>query len=172
MPGETALKASPTGVSALSVLQGADEPDRLAAVFHEVLRELPYYNDRAKAGELKKYTPSKLREAALADPESVLVAKVGGNLAGFLFNHVDDETVWLSWFGVLSTYRKQGVGDALLQALDIRARKAGSHKIWCDSRTGNEKSKSILMQHGYMQLCTLHDHWYRQDFILWEKRVS
>jgi GNAT superfamily N-acetyltransferase len=171
MDGKTTLGCSHDAVSALNVSRGS-ETDQVFGIFREVLWELPYYNERAKSGELEKYTPSKLRASALADPGSVLVARLGKELAGFLFNHEDDEMVWLSWFGVLPKYRGRGVGSALIQALDARAKHAGYHKIWCDSRTTNEKSRSILLQHGYVQLCTLRDHWYRQDFILWEKRVS
>src|SRR6266436_3138779 len=113
MHGEAKLRSSATSVSALRASQNDDEAERLADVFYKVLRELPYYNDRAKAGELKKYTSAKLRDSALTDPHSVFVAKVDEHLAGFLFSHIDDETVWLSWFGVLPKYRKSGVGGAL-----------------------------------------------------------
>jgi ribosomal protein S18 acetylase RimI-like enzyme len=171
MEGETTHGCSLDAVSPLNVSR-ASEPDQVSTIFREVLWELPYYNERAKTGELQKYTPGKLRASALADPDAILVARVGEELAGFLFNHVDDELVWLSWFGVLPKYRGRGIGSALLLALDERVKHAGYHKIWCDSRTSNEKSKSTLMQHGYVQICTLRDHWYRQDFILWEKRVS
>lgn len=172
MLGGTLLREAPAGAATLTVTSGCDDPERLASAFSEVLHGLPYYNERAKLGESQKYTASRLAAAAAADPESVLVAEIDGQLAGFLFNHLDDETVWLSWFGVRPDFRRRGVGGALLRGLDLRAKKVESHKIWCDSRTDNEKSQTILTRHGYVQLCTLRNHWYRQDFILWEKRVS
>jgi GNAT superfamily N-acetyltransferase len=133
---------------------------------------LPYYNERAKASETAKYAADRLRRHALADPGSALVARLDDGLVGFVINNLDDETIWLSWFGVNPAFRRRGVGSCLLQALDQRARTLGMHKIWCDCRTENVESKLTLTQNGFRQICTIPDHWYRQDFILWEKRVG
>jgi ribosomal protein S18 acetylase RimI-like enzyme len=164
--------AAEIAIAPLSVAQQSDEPERLSDLFRTVLDALPYYNERAKSSESAKYTANRLRQSASADPGSVLVAHVGGKLAGFVFNNLDDETIWLSWFGVDSALRERGVGSSLLRSLDRRARSLGAHKIWCDSRTENLESKITLDKHGYRQICTIPDHWYRQDFILWEKRVG
>jgi RimJ/RimL family protein N-acetyltransferase len=150
----------------------SDEPERLSDLFRTVLHGLPYYNERAKSSETAKYSTHRLRQSASADPGSVLVAHVDGNLAGFAINNLDDETIWLSWFGVNASMRSRGVGGSLLRALDQRARSKGVHKIWCDSRTENVESKVALAKHGFRQICTIPNHWYRQDFILWEKLVG
>jgi ribosomal protein S18 acetylase RimI-like enzyme len=148
------------------------EADEVNALFQGVLSPLPYYNSAAKRGELAKYTSDRLREWIAIDPDSVLVAKVAGRLAGFCFSHTDDETIWLSWFGVDPNYRRQGLGSALLERLDARAHKLNSHKIWCDSRTDNQTSAALLRRHGFTQIFTLKRHWYRQDFFIWEKYVG
>jgi ribosomal protein S18 acetylase RimI-like enzyme len=149
-----------------------DEAEPVALLFGRVLEGLPYYNHSAKSGELAKFTPARLRELTATDPEAILVAKIGNRPAGFCFSNRDDQTVWLSWFGVDPNHRRMGIATAMLRALEVRAKKVGSHKIWCDSRTNNEVSKLILTQLGYRELCTIPDHWYRQDFILWERLVS
>jgi ribosomal protein S18 acetylase RimI-like enzyme len=159
-------------VAPLLVAQQSDEPEQLSDLFRTVLRGLPYYNERAKASESAKYTADRLRQSASSDRGSVLVAHVDGKLGGFIISNLDDETIWLSWFGVDAAFRERGVGSALLLALDSRARSLGAHKIWCDSRTENLESKIALNKHGFQQICTIPDHWYRQDFILWEKRVG
>jgi ribosomal protein S18 acetylase RimI-like enzyme len=150
----------------------SEEADQLSQFFGQVLESLPYYNRRAKTGELAKYSPFRLRDAASTDPSSVLVAKIGQELAGFCFSHADDATTWLAWFGVHSDYRRRGIGTDLLRAVEQRALEMGRHKVWCDSRTDNEASKSALACHGYVQICTIQKHWYQQDFILWEKLLS
>jgi ribosomal protein S18 acetylase RimI-like enzyme len=164
-----AIKVS---IEPLSVQQSSSEPERLRDLFRTTIEAISYYNERAKSSELKKYTSDSLRQSALKDPGSVLVARVERQLVGFAINNLDDETIWLSWFGVDASLRGRGVGRELLQALDQRALSLGAHKIWCDSRTENVESKITLSKHGFRQICTIPDHWYRQDFILWEKRVG
>ncbi|MEM2292069.1 MAG: hypothetical protein QXG39_01510 [Candidatus Aenigmatarchaeota archaeon] len=75
-------------------------------LFSEVLNALPYYNSLAKKHELQKYVPLRLQEKISQDPYSVLIAvDNSGDIIGFCFNHFDDFTVWIDWFGVKATVR-------------------------------------------------------------------
>ena len=148
-----------------------EEAEEIASLFVEVLTSLPYYNEQAKASELVKYKPSLLRDSAEEDPDSILVARDADQIVGFCFNRNDDGVIWLSWFGVHPDYRRMGIGSALLRKLESTVREGRSHKIWCDCRTENEVSKCTLAKEGYTQLFTLLNHWYGQDFIIWEKLV-
>lgn len=149
-----------------------DEAEYTATLFARVLMQLPYYNEVAKTAELHKYLPNSLKSARLRDPDSVLVARIGPKIVGFCFNNQDDGLIWLSWFGVDPDYRLKGIGSALLRELEKTVRGGRSHKIWCDCRTENEPSIQALAKQGYVQLCTCLNHWYGQDFMLWEKLVS
>jgi ribosomal protein S18 acetylase RimI-like enzyme len=144
----------------------------LSLLFKEVVAALPYYNEIAKKSEMAKYSPELLLESITDDPDSVLVAKIEGKLAGFCLSRDDDGLIWLSWFGVHDSYRRRGIGSALLQKLEDTVRNRKSHKIWCDCRTENSASKVVLKNCGYRQICTVQNHWYGQDFILWEKFVK
>lgn len=148
------------------------DAESLNLLFRRVVEALPYYNQTAKQTELRKYSATLLREAAQTDPGSVLVAKIGPELVGFCLSENDDGLIWLAWFGVHPKFRRQGIGAALLDKLEDVARSAQSHKIWCDCRTENETSKVSLRNNGYVELCTVRNHWYGQDFILWEKLVA
>jgi ribosomal protein S18 acetylase RimI-like enzyme len=148
------------------------EAEDLSVMFKQIVICLPYYNEIAKKSEIAKYSPQLLRASESETPNSVLVARYGRKLVGFCFNKDDDGIVWLAWFGVHPSYRRQGVGIALLQKLEEIARNRSSHKIWCDCRTENEASKTALSNYGYVEVCTIRNHWYGQDFILWEKLVA
>ena len=150
----------------------AGEANELNHLFVRIVEALPYYNDTAKRSEIAKYSAESLRESAEKEPDSVLVARVGEQIVGFCFSESDDGLVWLAWFGVDPSFRNQGVGSQLLTKLEDTVRSGRSHKIWCDCRTENEASKVALARHGYVQLCTVRNHWYGQDFILWEKLVA
>jgi RimJ/RimL family protein N-acetyltransferase len=149
-----------------------DDADSVSLLFTQIVEALPYYNATAKSSEIKKYSAELLRCSVLDEPESVLVAKRDGELAGFCISENDDGLIWLAWFAVHPSFRKQGTGLALLTRLEDHARNQKSHKIWCDCRTENKASQLALSKQGYTQLCIVRNHWYGQDFILWEKLVA
>ncbi len=144
------------------------EFDALAALMRSVIEPLAYYNARAKRAEVMKYTAEALRTLAADDPGAVLVARDGERLVGFCVSRYDDATVWLSWFGTASDARGRGIGSSLLHALGRTLPGRGAHKVWCDSRVENVESKSVLERAGFKRVATLTNHWFGQDFYLWE----
>lgn len=154
---------------------GAAEKNDLAVssrLFRRILRDMPYYNSSARWHEARKYSEKQLEKKTSEDPLSVLVAKdASGLVVGFCFNHFDDFTVWIDWFGVNPSYRTKGVGRAILSRTFETARKRGAHKVWCDSRANNEPSKSLLRNMGFREIALIEKHWYKLDFILWERFV-
>ncbi|MDQ8154617.1 MAG: GNAT family N-acetyltransferase [Gemmatimonadota bacterium] len=146
----------------------AHEIDALAALMRAVIEPLGYYNARAKRAELMKYDADGLRTLTADDPAAVLVARDGARLVGFCVSRYDDATVWLSWFGTASDARGRGIGAALLAALGRTIPGRGAHKVWCDSRVENVESKAVLERAGFVRVATLTNHWFGQDFYLWE----
>lgn len=147
------------------------QAQELSKSIETLILSLPYYNDFAKASEIAKYTPSLLKAAVVEEPDSVLVALSGQRIIGFCISKYDDGLTWLSWIAVDPSCRKLGVATRLLFEMESVSKKKGIHKIWCDCRTANEPSKTMLMRSGYRQICTVEKHWYGQDFILWEKPI-
>jgi ribosomal protein S18 acetylase RimI-like enzyme len=121
-----------------------EEAEQLSLLFTQVVTALPYYNGTAKRSELGKYSSDLLRDSISSDPDSVLVARDEREIVGFCLSREDDELIWLAWFGVHQSYRRRGIGSALLQKLEETVRNGRSHKIWCDCRTDNEASKLVL----------------------------
>ena len=144
------------------------EMDSLAALMHDTIRPLAYYNERAIHAELRKYSADGLRALIADDPEAALVARDAGGLAGFCVSRFDDGTIWLSWFGTAARARSRGIGSSLLAALARTLPSRQAHKIWCDSRVDNTESKSVLERAGFRRVATLTNHWYGQDYYLWE----
>jgi ribosomal protein S18 acetylase RimI-like enzyme len=144
------------------------EIDALAALMHDTIQPLAYYNERALRAELAKYTAKELRSLVADDAQAVLVARDSGGLIGFCVSRFDDGTIWLSWFGTAALARGRGVGASLLAALANTLPSRHAHKIWCDSRVANKESKSVLERAGFRRIATLTNHWYGQDYFLWE----
>lgn len=105
------------------------------------------------------------------DNLSVILATAGNNIIGFCLSRFDDYVIWLEWFGVTQDHRGKNITGLLLAELEKTLVPRQSHKIWCDCRTENKASIQILTNQGYKQLVTILNHWYGQDFILWEKLV-
>ncbi len=144
------------------------EFDGLAALMRSTIEGLSYYNERAKDAELAKYTAAGLRALRDSDSHAVLVARDDRGLIGFCVSRYDDGTIWLSWFGTAARVRRQGVAAALLQALAKTLPARNAHKIWCDSRVDNVESASVLERAGFRRIATLTNHWFGQDYYLWE----
>jgi ribosomal protein S18 acetylase RimI-like enzyme len=144
------------------------EASEVAVIIRDIIRSLPYYNDRAKREEVAKYSEDELQCMSREDPDSILLARGDEGAVGFCLSYYDDGLVWLSWFGVLDGFRKQGIGRALLFALAATLPKRQAHKIWCDTRTENTGSQHVLECVGFKRIAQVVNHWYGQDFILWE----
>jgi ribosomal protein S18 acetylase RimI-like enzyme len=166
-PSSPPSQPSNAKVSALD----SSDAEALSVLFEEILRALPYYNDRARAAELAKYSTAGLQKLIKHDPNSVLVAKVGSDLVGYCISSHDDSLIWMAWIAVHPDYRRMKIASTLIQNLEHRSQALGSHKIWCDCRTENKLSKLTLDQNGFRPICTIPNHWFGQDFILWEKLV-
>ena len=137
----------------------------------EVISTLGYYNERARKEEIAKYTSPKLEDLAADDPDAVFVAYAHEEPIGFCISRYDDGLIWLSWFGVKNGHRRVGVGTALLRAMIGTVRRRQCHKVWCDSRTSNKESEIVLGQAGFRKICEVKNHWYGQDFFLWERSL-
>jgi ribosomal protein S18 acetylase RimI-like enzyme len=146
----------------------ADEAATVASLMRSVIEPLGYYNDRARAEELAKYTPDALRAAAEEEHFAVLVARDDDRIVGFCVSRYDDALVWLSWFGAHPDWRGRGVGRSLLASLGSTLAARNAHKVWCDTRTDNLLSQAVLSRFGFTKLAELRNHWYGQDFLLWE----
>jgi len=150
----------------------SSEAPAVAKLFKSIVVNLKYYNARARKNETDRYTTTTLRQKIANDSRSVLVAYDGLELVGFCFSRWDDYTIWLEWFGVSPKSRNRGVGRALLVSLEKTLKFRKAHKVWCDCRTSNLKSKNILMSSGYRIIGIVKKHWYGQDFILWHKNID
>lgn len=146
-----------------------EECREISEMIADVIQDIPYYNDTAKRDEIQKFTAVELKQKIKGEVLSVIVARVNHRLAGFCLSRFDDYTLWLEWFGVVEEHRGKGIAGLLLNGLAETVVPRNCHKIWCDCRTANKAAIHILAAHGYRQLVTVSNHWYGQDFILWEK---
>ena len=143
-----------------------------AKLLQTIINDLDYYTVQAKKNEIKKYTSTELKYKIKNDHLSVLGAfDENGKLVGFCLSRWDDFTIWLEWIGVAEKVRGKGIAKKLLIALEKTLKKRKAHKIWCDCRTKNEASIKLLTTLGYRKIAEIKNHWYGQDFYLWQKEI-
>ena len=86
------------------------------------------------------------------DHAIVLVAEVGGGLAGFKagYDRYRDGSFY-SWLGaVLPEYRKQGVALALMEAQEARLKELGFDRVYVKTRNKFVAMRVLLARNGYL----------------------
>ena len=143
-------------------------------LFRNVISGLSdYYNDTAIKGEIKRINLEYLTSQIGQNSKTLLLAFLEKTPVGFCI--IQDQTgpIWIEWYGVQESARKHGVGKALLQHLISDAsQNPTATKLWCGTRINNDISSSLLEQTGFQRLCKVNNHWYGQDFYLWERMLK
>ena len=136
-------------------------------LFRRVVEPLAIYSQEARAGEIQKFSPERLRQLIEGDTRSISIAYLGERPVGFSITDDQHGPIWIDWYGVISEARGKGVGEALINQLLREGPSRGATKLWCDTRDNNGPSIALFKKMGFRQLCELNRHWYGQDFFLW-----
>ena len=154
------------------IVAGPSLSPKLARLYRSAIASSPYYSRRAKRTELKRFSLRHVRDGLKHRDNLFLAAVEKNSVIGAVNGTFEAGLFWIDWIVVGSSHRGQGVATALLQSLESRLQRRRIHKVWCDSRTTNMESKALLAKHGYSRIATIRNHWYGQDFILWQKLLS
>jgi len=89
--------------------------------------------------------------AGKAEQYLLLVAQAGDELVGWcrLFPQNTDETEL--GIGLLATYRRKGIGSAMLKVCVEWARKSGFRQIVLDTMAGNVAAQAFFRKHGFVE---------------------
>ncbi len=132
---------------------------------------LSLYQTILAKSELEKYTEIQLVDKIREDPYSVIVYQERDQIKAFCFSRFDDYLIWLEWFGIKKELRSKGISKIIIEKLIESAKERGCHKIWCDCRTDNIVSIKSLLSNGFFPITTISNHWYGQDFLLFQKYI-
>ena len=146
----------------------ADDAECLEKLFAEVVGNLTIYNEEARRTEINKYDLAALRTKIGEDPLSISIAVNDEEILGYCITTDQHGPIWIDWYGVAEGARRAGIGYQLIWHLISELPSRSATKIWCDTRTNNVPSIVLFEKMGFRQLCMLKDHWYGQDFYLWE----
>jgi ribosomal protein S18 acetylase RimI-like enzyme len=150
----------------------ANDIDEIVMLFSRVVRSLDIYSEESRADEVRKFSSDELALRIDGDPNAVSVAFRDNKLAGFLITEDQHGPIWIHWYGVNPDFRGLGVGEAILKHLISAAPDRKATKIWCDTRTNNIQSISLLEKLNFDRLCEIKNHWHGQDFYLWARDIA
>jgi len=141
-------------------------------IFVEIVDSLKYYNEKAKRDEKNYFNLNELEKKLKEDKYSIIIIMDNNVIIGFCFSKYDDCIIWLEWVWLIEEYRWKKIINKILDSLEESAIKRNCHKIWCDSRTENISSLKAFQRNWYEIITTLKNHWYWQDFLLWQKFIK
>ncbi|HEX7689220.1 MAG TPA: N-acetyltransferase [Burkholderiaceae bacterium] len=126
----------------------SDHPLRLAArVDATAIAALS--RDGIEHGLPWRWRAPRVRQAIDDPATNVVVAGPPGELRGFGIMSYGDDDAHLLLLAVRDSWRRRGVGTAMLQWLEAAACVAGARRVRLEARRDNEAARSFYNEHGY-----------------------
>jgi ribosomal-protein-alanine N-acetyltransferase len=98
------------------------------------------------------WTPDAL-EAALHDEKYVvLLAQNGAEIPGFALAYLVGEEAEFARLGVLSSWRKRGIGEQLVRASMQALKQRGAREIFLEVREDNEAARRLYARLGFEEI--------------------
>lgn len=144
----------------------------LSNFYQHIIKNSPYYSRIAIKEELKRFSIKNLRKEFKDKNNLYIIAEEGDKIIGARNGYYEAGIFWSDWGVVNPLYRRKGISRTLMTFLEKKLKKEGIHKIWCDSRTTNKESVAALGKLGFKKIVTIKNHWYKQNFILWQKLLN
>jgi ribosomal protein S18 acetylase RimI-like enzyme len=148
------------------------DAEKIAALFSRIVGSLEIYSVESREDEIRKFSPDRIAQLIDSDPDAVSVAFRGAEMAGFLITEDQHGPVRIHWYGVNPDFRGLGLGEAILNYLITAASDRKATKIWCDTRTNNIRSISLLEKLDFVRLCEIKNHWHGQNYYLWARDIA
>lgn len=138
-------------------------PAQLEEILH-LYRQIPEFGSCHSLAELQQRIAGR--------PASLLIAEIGGQPAGFKLGYQDTPDTFYSWLGgVLPTFRRHGVAQALLQEQENWVRAQRYRKLSVKTRNQFRAMLMMLIANGY-QIIALEKKGEVADYrLMLEKRL-
>jgi ribosomal-protein-alanine N-acetyltransferase len=95
------------------------------------------------------WTPNRVMKSIRAANVNVLMARIGGQAAGFAIMRYGDESAHLDLLAVAPRFRRTGVGRRLVEWLEKCAVTAGIFRVSLEVRAGNGDAQRFYERMGY-----------------------
>jgi ribosomal protein S18 acetylase RimI-like enzyme len=122
-------------------IRAFEESDRdgVIALWREVFPDSPPHNDPA----------TDINRKLKMQRELFLVAESNGKIVGTAMAGYDGHRGWVYYVAVGSKHRRQGIGRALMEAIEDGLQKLGCHKLNLQVRSSNKQAVEFYEKLGY-----------------------
>lgn len=90
------------------------------------------------------------------DPDLFLVAESAGNIVGSVIGGFDGRRGLIYHLAVASTFRGQGVGSRLMDAVEVRLRAKGCLKCYLLVTVDNSEVEDYYLHRGWQEMDQVH----------------
>lgn len=106
-----------------------------------------------------RWTQERVRACIRDRAINAVVARSDERVIGFAIMKYGDDEASLFLFGVDPAYRRQRVGSALLDWLEVTARTAGIRAIRLEARQDNRVASAFYRHHGFEEIGVVHGYY-------------
>lgn len=148
----------------------AKEPDCIpvATLMATVIAAQENYTPEAREVHVRANSQAHLMARIRHSPALLLVAEVDGGIAGAATFDISGGVLFVPWICVAESARHLRIGPALYDAAFAQGRERGCHKASGVSLTSNRGVLRYLKRIGGNQVGLLKNHWFGQDYLMWD----
>ena len=96
--------------------------------------------------------PKEIRKKLLRDPDLFLVAEADGKMAGTVLGGFDGRRGMVYHLAVSESYRKQGIGEMLMEELEDRLKAKGCIRCYLLVTVENESAMRFYEKRGWVNM--------------------
>ncbi len=96
--------------------------------------------------------PDEIQKKLQRDPDLFLIVEIGGKMIGTVLGGFDGRRGMVYHLAVSEEYRKQGVGEALMNELERRLKGKGCVRCYLLVTTENESAVQFYEKHGWSHM--------------------
>ena len=152
----------------LQPVRPADIP-KVHARLVEAIDSSPYYSDRFKAYEKRRFDRLFLRTLIAVDPWHIALAWRDGEIAGLTLTIPEHGTLWAPWIYVTPKFQSKALGLTMLRTLLRHWDNGRFHKVAFYTRPDNTAASTVFRRLGFAEIVVLKQHIFGEDYVLFER---
>ena len=137
----------------------------------EAIETSPFYNDEFKKFEKQNMNMGFLHTLFNIDPYHLMLFISDEEVAGFMITSPQFGSIWLHWTYVFPEKRRASLTVSGFRNMVEHWDNGRFHKISTYTRPGNGVS-AILKRYKFELTCTLENHMFGEDYLLYERKLN